>query len=220
MYIYILKCKNNKYYVGKTSNIDTRLLDHGNNNGSSWTIIHKPIDVLELIKSDDPYDEDKYVIKYMDKYGIVNVRGGSYSKFKLPKSTILDLIKQIAHASDKCMKCLQKGHYMSDCKNNWYYEAEDCGLAVDCGLVKDSSLDTNKHRNKSLGLCVSRVKSGKNMGRKCTNKAKYPLKNPLFCGRHDKYKKTRKTRNTTSDITCFKCGKKGHYANNCEPVKS
>ena len=124
MYIYILKCKNDKYYVGKSDNIKNRLLEHSNKMGSVWTQIHKPIDVKETIETDDPYDEDKYVIKYMDKYGIDNVRGGSYSKIKLSNETIIGLVKKIAHASDKCMKCLQKGHYLIDCKNDWYYNGK------------------------------------------------------------------------------------------------
>ena len=32
--IYILKLEDNKYYVGKTKNINKRILDHYTNNGS------------------------------------------------------------------------------------------------------------------------------------------------------------------------------------------
>lgn len=34
VYIYVIKCKNNKYYVGKTKNIDERLKEHKYNQGS------------------------------------------------------------------------------------------------------------------------------------------------------------------------------------------
>ena len=37
VYIYILKLRNNKYYIGKTQNPTFRLEDHFENNGSSWT---------------------------------------------------------------------------------------------------------------------------------------------------------------------------------------
>ena len=43
VYIYILKLKNNKYYVGKTSNPKFRLESHFNSNGSVWTMKYKPI---------------------------------------------------------------------------------------------------------------------------------------------------------------------------------
>jgi hypothetical protein len=36
----------------------------------------------------DKFDEDKYVFKYMEKYGIENVRGGCFSQVVLPEDKI------------------------------------------------------------------------------------------------------------------------------------
>ncbi len=88
VYIYVLKCQQNKYYVGKTNNPNVRLESHGTTEGSAWTKKYKPIKVMELIKNCDDYDEDKYTKMYMDKYGIENVRGGSFVSIKLDDSTI------------------------------------------------------------------------------------------------------------------------------------
>ena len=35
--IYVMKLKNNKYYVGKTKNLVSRMDDHLSGNGSAWT---------------------------------------------------------------------------------------------------------------------------------------------------------------------------------------
>ena len=75
VYIYILKLQENKYYVGKTNNPSFRIENHLNGDGSSWTTIYKPLKLVEMIPNCDDYDEDKYTQKYMDKYGIDNVRG-------------------------------------------------------------------------------------------------------------------------------------------------
>ena len=78
VYIYILKLEDNKYYIGKTDNPDFRLEQHIASKGSTWTSIYKPLELIDLIANCDDYDEDKYIRIYMDKYGIDNVRGGSF----------------------------------------------------------------------------------------------------------------------------------------------
>ena len=83
VYIYILECEQKKYYIGKTLNPSFRLKDHFNSNGSAWTKKYNPIKLLELKSNQDDEDEDKITIQYMKKYGIENVRGGSFCQFKL-----------------------------------------------------------------------------------------------------------------------------------------
>ena len=76
--IYILKLANNKYYIGKSSDPEKRFIDHKSGFGSNWTRIHKPISIEKIISNVSSFDEDKYVKEYMAKYGIDNVRGGTY----------------------------------------------------------------------------------------------------------------------------------------------
>ena len=83
VYIYILKLINDKYYVGKSNNPSIRLESHFSSNGSVWTQKYKPLEVIEVIPDCDNYDEDKYTLKMMNKYGILNVRGGSFCQINL-----------------------------------------------------------------------------------------------------------------------------------------
>jgi predicted GIY-YIG superfamily endonuclease len=78
VYIYVLRCKQNKYYVGKTNNPSMRMEDHIKGQGSEWTKMYEPIELHTLILDCDNFDEDKYVKKYMARYGIDNVRGGTH----------------------------------------------------------------------------------------------------------------------------------------------
>ena len=133
LYIYVLQLQNDKYYVGKTINPHSRIEAHFTNNGSEWTKLHKPIKLLELIPNCDDYDEDKYTYKYMDKFGIDNVRGGSYSTPVLDDCTINQLVKISNSVNNRCYTCGKYGHYANDC---------------DSGDSGDSGSDTNQGNNK------------------------------------------------------------------------
>ena len=63
--IYVLRLKESKYYVGKTTDIEKRYEQHVNGKASYYTKHYKPISIHEQFEGDD-YDEDKTVIRYMD----------------------------------------------------------------------------------------------------------------------------------------------------------
>lgn len=113
--IYILKLEENKYYIGKTNNINIRINDHVTGNGSEWTKKYKPIEIIEIIENCDDFDEDKYTKIYMNKFGIDNVRGGSYSRIVLSKEEINLIQKEIIGSTDKCYKCNKSGHFSKEC---------------------------------------------------------------------------------------------------------
>jgi predicted GIY-YIG superfamily endonuclease len=89
-YIYVLKLDNDKYYIGQTNHFLDRMIDHFNNRGSVWTKTYKPLELIELVKTDDKTMENKMTKKYMRMYGIDNVRGGSYCKTILTKNPLED----------------------------------------------------------------------------------------------------------------------------------
>ena len=49
VFIYVLKLKQDKYYIGKTNNPKFRIDTHINSKGSFWTQTYKPIDIYEII---------------------------------------------------------------------------------------------------------------------------------------------------------------------------
>lgn len=116
VYIYILKLKNNKYYVGKTKNPKFRLKQHFDAHGSAWTKKYPPIKIIKVIKNCDGYDEDKYVKMLMKKYGFNNVRGGTYVQTcDLDIVTINFIKKELYMANDLCSRCGRRFHFASNC---------------------------------------------------------------------------------------------------------
>lgn len=95
LYIYTLELENNKYFVGKTTNPNFRFETHFDYKGNEWTTKYKPIKLIELIEGCDNFDEDKYTLKYMSKYGIDNVRGGSFCQTVLNEEYMNTIEKMI-----------------------------------------------------------------------------------------------------------------------------
>jgi hypothetical protein len=113
--IYVLELVGGKYYIGKTNNPGFRLEQHFHSGGSVWTKKYQPIRVLEIIENCDDYDEDKYTRIYMDKYGIDNVRGGSFCEEILDEVTIKMLEKMSNSTKNKCFICGMVGHFAKEC---------------------------------------------------------------------------------------------------------
>jgi predicted GIY-YIG superfamily endonuclease len=122
MFIYVLKLYDDKYYVGKTENIETRLRAHYNGKGSSWTQKYPALQTIETIECDDPYDEDKVTLKYMERYGIENVRGGAFCRVHLTAQEKNTITQMIHGNTERCFRCGQRGHFVAECSLSSAYE--------------------------------------------------------------------------------------------------
>lgn len=78
-YVYVLLLENNKWYVGKTNDLDNRIKEHKRGRGSMWTKINKVKNVKEIIPNGS---EKTTTLKYMKEYGYDNVRGFSWTQSK------------------------------------------------------------------------------------------------------------------------------------------
>lgn len=127
--IYVILCKENKYYIGRTSkNVNDRFTEHMTGKNSSWfTKKYKPLEIVEIIENAYPTDETSLTIKYMNDFGIDNVRGGVFNTFYLSDLQIAYIKDEINHSENRCSKCSQKGHFIKDCKNISVFICNYCG---------------------------------------------------------------------------------------------
>ena len=196
VFIYILELENKKYYIGKTTNPDFRLEQHFSGQGSRWTNSNKPKNILEIIPNCDDYDEDKYTLKYMEKYGINNVRGGTFCELKLNKDNLNTIKKMLNGSTDKCYICGKNGHFANDCDDDCNYE--DIWV---CECCDKKFTDENKcqlHENKCKLEQVIKLKFI-DICKKCDQEN---------CCCENKSKTLNKNK-------CTRCGRKGHYSNAC-----
>ena len=117
MHVYILKLKGNKYYVGSTDNLERRMKQHYDGYGSSWTKKYPPIQTINTFENCDKFDEDKHTKRYMSKFGIDNVRGGTYCEINI-EGYRTQLEKELEHSADKCFNCGETGHLSNKCKKS------------------------------------------------------------------------------------------------------
>ena len=96
--IYVLALERGNYYVGSSNNAERHIKQHFNGEGSAWTKLYKPVEVVERRVRMNRFEEDQVVKEYMEKYGITKVRGGSYTQFQFDCSTIEHLEREIRSA--------------------------------------------------------------------------------------------------------------------------
>lgn len=199
VFIYVLKLEENKYYIGKTNNPAFRLDSHFSLNGSQWTKKYRPIKLLKMIPNCDDYDEDKITKQFMDKYGIDNVRGGSFTSITLNNNTKELLNKMNKGSNDKCFKCGKKGHFANSCytinnKIKTKYEKYDS---------EDEYEEYDSEDEYEEVWCCNYC------GKEFDTKNGFVYHENVYC----------KKQNLKNKNKCFRCGRKNHYADNCYASK-
>ena len=121
-YVYVLKLEEGKFYVGKSKDVHERLRAHRKGAQEwAWTAKYKPVpgDDAILYRGVVQHNthEDAVTKEMMSKYGIDNLRGGTYSQVKLPEHQERTLKDEKCTWEGLCFVCMEKGHMSRFCPN-------------------------------------------------------------------------------------------------------
>lgn len=204
--IYILELKGGKYYIGTTQNFTIRLAQHESGvNSAAWVVLHGYNSTVRTFAYAHKLDEDNEVKKMMMKYGINNVRGGSYSNVTLTNEQNKTLERELGHARNECFKCGRKDHYAKNCLVKVTKPSTNQKtVRVSSPSVKDKT-STNTPKNRANSAAIT-VKGKKEICKRCGRTGHIKLK----C-----FAKTLLSGTNISDLNyCFNCGREDHSKNN------
>lgn len=152
--VYALKLKSHKFYIGSTKkSVHERFEEHTTGIGSEWTNLYQPLAILEILENADRFDEDKLTKKYMNLYGIDNVRGGSYTAINLPDFQLKALEMELSTSKNRCFKCLQVGHYANNCAKLISHKSTNHNYPVNSYHRKQGYQINNYYSNNQCWRC-------------------------------------------------------------------
>lgn len=116
--VYVLQLEGNKWYVGKSSAVESRIREHREGFGSAWTNEHL---VIERVRPLTPPSEDldewerRETLARMYAHGISNVRGWKYTAVRLQRIEQEHARSDVCEKFDLCRKCGHVGHFAQQC---------------------------------------------------------------------------------------------------------
>ena len=207
--LYVLKLESDKYYVGVTQNLEQRLTQHSDGSGSAWTNLHKPIECVEKSVIVSCLDEDTKTKMLMMKYGISNVRGGTYTTVNLSETDIMVLLREFRTALKGCFVCGHPSHVSTHCESvTWKCykcnETENDFKIVKCKTCgEDGGIILDKEPVVEAEMKGSSCEKCGLIGHNSDNCTMSQLS---ITPPDDKIKKAG---------CCYKCGRYGHFASKC-----
>lgn len=221
VYIYVLRLQQNKYFVGKSDKSKPLPEEYS---FYDWTAIYPVLSIEYVYSNCVDSDEDKILKMRMNKYGVENVRGGSYKDVNIDEEILREELKNNRgclfcglcghHLKEcdeylsrvKCFRCGKNGHFVKDCPSTNFKEKK----TINCFKCGSSEHVSKECVNEPVNVKCS----------KCGNRGHYAKDcSFLFAVCHKCHKAGHlaaacRTK-SAADSICYKCRGAGHFANKC-----
>jgi predicted GIY-YIG superfamily endonuclease len=185
--VYALKLRDNKYYVGYSTHLRSRVNLHREGKGAAWTRIHNFESIVELKVGGTKADETQLTLEYMKRHGWQNVRGGPYVEVNMPKPPP-EFEEEMS-----CFVCRSTGHLVADCPENRRQQSEQPAKQEQRKPVPEPPFTTAFNALATAFLSTAFPSAAPS---------------PRSAPRMSVYQ------SRTTD-RCYRCGRSGHYSNNC-----
>jgi predicted GIY-YIG superfamily endonuclease len=107
-YIYALKCQKNKYYIGKTYNVQIEYNEHLDGTFCDVTKEYKPCDIDSIFELTDDITLNLVISKYVIKFGKENI---------FFEDTDVKKVKKLIKQNNIHCVC-EENHWLEECKLN------------------------------------------------------------------------------------------------------
>jgi predicted GIY-YIG superfamily endonuclease len=225
VYIYVLLLQKQKYYIGKTTDLQYRIETHYKLGGAAFTKRYRPVKVLKQIPNCSDHDEQRITQEYMAKYGIQNVRGGPWTQILLSDAQE-ECIQQILDSeADACYICGEQGHFVKECPQKKQGHKVKASMPQTpetqkkarviaypcqfCGKDFDSKHGCSYHENTH---CYKRKSKSTNTKYNANYQENYDPGEDLW---EELNESDSESDDGDSEVSCYRCGHSGHYAPAC-----
>ena len=142
-YIYVLKLVEDRYYVGRTSNILRRIKEHFTEDGAVYTKKYKPLKVIEIEEEKSNDQERIKTLSTMEKYGWEKVRGYCWCSLLIKKPKIKN--------NNKNKKVVELIPNKNDEKLEFFYCVENKNI-LEIGKILNISPGSVAYRLEKLNI--------------------------------------------------------------------
>ena len=160
--LYVIELNSRKFYIGTTKstvheldNYVSYLKMHAHvKSGIDWIDKYRPLHIYQIVPNATDEELKRFVIQYMDVYGINNVRGWVYTRINLTIKENMIIMREILSSVPFCIECNKNINRLYGCVGCSNKKRWDCILCDNSYTTKEEAYlhEERRHCIKHYGF--------------------------------------------------------------------